>query len=101
MTSNIGIEIHFNNEFEKKTWIDPVDESKFDIMVASNLDLYEIDNGYNVYTYSKGEIKEFIKYNLYECCGFDARYRHSIKCENGDIQIWDGQLDLIVNGIGI
>lgn len=81
----IGIEIHFNDEFRAREWIDPVDEGTFDDMILDVEYLYKIHNMYKCYTYYKSEIKEFIKYQLTECCGYDTRTGyHSYKCENGD-----------------
>lgn len=80
---NVGVEILFINGH--KTWIDPVNSDEFDDMASKADKSYSINNFYHSYEYKVSDVKSIVKYNLYECCGFDSRYdRHSLYCKNGE-----------------
>ncbi len=77
----VGIEIIYKDG--EKDWVDPVDEDLFEEITTPIDGYYSIYNGHGIYKYKANEVKEISIYQLYECCGFDARYEHhSSKCEH-------------------
>jgi hypothetical protein len=75
---DIGIEITLKDG--SKEWLDPVDEAEFDSMFEEAVDKYVVSVISYDHSYKVEDVVNIEKYLLHECCGIDARGRHSYWC---------------------
>lgn len=88
-----GVRITY--EHEPPDGIDPLDDDSISETEAE----YLFDNGYNVYSYKKGNVKELQRYELCQVCGFPTENCH---CQDAwsPIDLSGGDLPDLMKYIG-